>query len=369
MDDPFIFIRKIFIDYGYSRFFNYYNRLVFVFHTCSLLLEGYYMVKNFSLDFFTQYGGVTTLMFYYLITQFFTIIKQDLVQQMMEESELFFWNMNFVPFNKQKQILKEMTQNKRRINFFWIWVLFFGIVMLPVWGDFNEAHLFPQIYQTYLGNWSTIFYYFHISSFPFTIYTGIRIAAISLYLILATHFQMVLLKQKILQISQDYGLTNQDKIFENLCVCVSQHIALKKFIQKWVQILQKAMPVYICLAILCLITVMYVILNNFNINTSNHLKARFLVAGIYGCVILYTFSEAGQHLVEITDKVFNTLIQCPWYNWNIKNRKTLMMFMLESLQPLQISWAGVTIDYTFGSSVIKTCCSYALVFYKLRNGK
>nr|XP_015833776.1 PREDICTED: uncharacterized protein LOC107397590 isoform X2 [Tribolium castaneum] len=310
-DDPFIFIRKLFVDYGYSRIINSYNRFIFIFHTCSLLLEGYYIIKNFSIDFFTQYGGATNLILYFLVTQFIVIIKQDFVHQIVEESKSLYWSMDFLDVNKQAQILQEMTKLKRKIYVLWMSTVIFAIMMLPVWGDYSEAHLFPQIYQTYFGNWSPIFYYFYVSTFPFAAYTGLRIAAMALYFTLIIHFQIILLNQKILQIAQERD-TSQEEIAKNLRSCVCQHVTLKRFVAKVLKSIENAVPVYFCLAILCLITVLFVILNNLDTSTSNHLKARFLFAGIYGTVILYTFTEAGQLLSEINDQVFNTLMQCPW---------------------------------------------------------
>ncbi|CAH1379341.1 unnamed protein product, partial [Tenebrio molitor] len=46
-----------------------------------------------------------------------------------------------------------------------------------------------------------------------------------------------------------------------------------------------------------------------------------------------------------TDRIFDALGTCSWYIWNIKNRKTLLIFMANSLQPFRFYFAGFTVDY------------------------
>ncbi|EFA01390.1 odorant receptor 175 [Tribolium castaneum] len=367
-DDPFIFIRKVFVGFGCSTIIMYYSRLIFIFHTLSLLLESYHVITNFSLDIITQYGSAMSLMLYSITSQFLLICEQNLITEVVEECKSFFWTMDFLSFIKQTQILKDMTKIKRKMYLSWIWFVVFGIALLPVWGDYNEMFLFPFIYQTYFGNWSPLFYYFHASSFPFLAYIAIRIPAFILYLTLALHFQTLLLNQKILQIPQNKS-GNQEDIFRNLCSCISHHVALKKFVTKTQQSIQKMIPVYFVLAILCLVAVMYSCLNSLAMSTSNHFKVRGFFGGVCGVVVLYTFAEAGQLQADTTGEVFNTLMQCSWYNWNNRNQKILLLFMVNSLKPSYIDWGGVIVGYSFGSSVIKTCYSYALVLYKLKISK
>ncbi|EEZ97782.1 odorant receptor 199 [Tribolium castaneum] len=377
-DDPFSFIRKIFIDYGYSKKINYYNRVTFTFNTCSILLESYYMITNFSLDLFVRYGGALSLMLYHVVTQFLVIAKQKSLEQLLEESKSYFWKADIFNSSVKNQILKSCNHMQRKFCLLWTPFVACGIVLLPVWGDFTESHIFPQVYKAYFGHWSPIFYYFCISSYPFAVYTSIRLPAIALYLFLQAHFQIVLLNQKILQISKNNDLDEttifenmeyQKTIYRNLRSCISQHVALQKYITRILVSIQKAIPVYFCLAVLCLIAVIFFVLNNLNMSASNHFKARIFVSGVCGSLILYTFTEAGQLLADTTGDIFNTLMQCPWYYWNIKNRTVFMIFMLHSLNPLKIDWGGFTLGYSFGGAVIRTCCSYAVGLYNLRESK
>lgn len=42
---------------------------------------------------------------------------------------------------------------------------------------------------------------------------------------------------------------------------------------------------------------------------------------------------------------------CPWYIWDIKNKRTLLVFMKNSLEPMKLSLAGITLDYHFALTV------------------
>ncbi|CAH1379344.1 unnamed protein product [Tenebrio molitor] len=81
--------------------------------------------------------------------------------------------------------------------------------------------------------------------------------------------------------------------------------------------------------------------------------------------LMAVFCKAGQDIVEETDRIFDALGTCSWYIWNIKNRKTLLIFMANSLQPFSFYFAGITVDYKLAVNVIKTCVSYGLVLCSL----
>ncbi|EFA01395.1 odorant receptor 185 [Tribolium castaneum] len=365
MDDPFIFIKKIFIDYGYSKPLNYYNRLVFIFHTCSLTLESYFMLKNFSLDFFTKYGCALILSHYLLLSQFVTLLNKELIKELIDKRGRFFWTIDSSAPSVKNQILKKSLKFNRKYYFVLFWFVALEVTLLPIWGDLNETHLSPQVYKTYFETWSPFFYYFYVFSFPLLAYHGIGFPATVFYFILQLDLQKILLTDMVLRIPD----SGQEAIYENMCLCISQDKKLKKWIARIQYLLKKLMALYICVAFLCLISVIFFILSNLTNSRSILAKSRFFCAGMAGGVVLYTFCESGQLLMDYTEDVFSTLTQCPWYGWNTKNRKLYVMFMQNTQKPLIINWGSVTLNYSFGGSVIKNCCSYALVFYKLRNGQ
>jgi hypothetical protein len=60
-------------------------------------------------------------------------------------------------------------------------------------------------------------------------------------------------------------------------------------------------------------------------------------------------------LILQSDQMFDVFVSCPWYNWNLKNRKTLLICMANSINPLSFCFAGMTLGYKFSVNVGKWC--------------
>ncbi|XP_068912416.1 uncharacterized protein [Tenebrio molitor] len=65
-------------------------------------------------------------------------------------------------------------------------------------------------------------------------------------------------------------------------------------------------------------------------------------------------------------RVFDTLTQCSWYNWDARNKQILLIFMANSIKPSTLVFAGIVVDYKLAVSIFRSACSYALVLYNLR---
>jgi hypothetical protein len=44
-------------------------------------------------------------------------------------------------------------------------------------------------------------------------------------------------------------------------------------------------------------------------------------------------------------QIHDALVYCPWHVWNVRNRKTLLIFMTNSLKQLSFNFAGITIGF------------------------
>ncbi|EFA01389.1 odorant receptor 174 [Tribolium castaneum] len=370
-DEPFMFFKKVFFDFGYNKIIKFYNLFCFTLHLCCIITEHYFfLTKYLSADFVTLYGCATILIAYIIVCQYFVMRFEKPIKQLFEERETIFWKIDSDQKAKT-QIIKFAAKITRIYKFFFVWVVVLVIVMLPFWGEIDKSFLIIRVQETLFGKWSIIFYCIYVSTFPFLIYSSVRLPMITFYLILQAHLQILILNQKIVQIPQndnldlDAGL--QKKIYTSLKLCMSRHVSLKRWMSEILQIVRRAIPIFFCLSIICSVTVIFFILNYLeNSNTSNLLKIRLVLVGICVAVVLYTYSEAGQLLSDDTSQVFDTLATCSWYEWDTKNRKMLLMFLLHSLKPIKFYWGGFALDYRFGGSVVRTTFSYALVLYNLR---
>jgi hypothetical protein len=59
-----VHIRKLFIDFGYSKIIKCVNVFYMIFHTFVMLLQIYFMIDNFSIDLITRYAPPLTVLLY-----------------------------------------------------------------------------------------------------------------------------------------------------------------------------------------------------------------------------------------------------------------------------------------------------------------
>lgn len=63
-DDPFLFLRTVFIDAGYTTVAEKINYFCIVFHTSSYLLEMNYLIQHFTLNTLLKHGCGMLVMIY-----------------------------------------------------------------------------------------------------------------------------------------------------------------------------------------------------------------------------------------------------------------------------------------------------------------
>jgi hypothetical protein len=73
--------------------------------------------------------------------------------------------------------------------------------------------------------------------------------------------------------------------------------------------------------------------------------------------IISQFTMMRSQLILQSDQIFDVLVSCPWYNWNLKNRKTLLICMANSMNPLCFCFAGMTLGYKLTVNVSGAPCA------------
>jgi hypothetical protein len=63
-DDPFLYLRKTFIHFGYHKITKRVNGFFFMFYSITLLLHICFIVNNFSTDMITTYGPYLLIIAY-----------------------------------------------------------------------------------------------------------------------------------------------------------------------------------------------------------------------------------------------------------------------------------------------------------------
>ncbi|EFA09267.1 uncharacterized protein LOC107398578 [Tribolium castaneum] len=360
---PYYFLKVLVFDfeqYSAGKVLSYFCAIV---HSISIFLQMHYLVKNFTKETMFQYGCVLTVLTYCVVALFFAIASGNFVEKLESEISSFVWPLDICGEDVKAAILKRAFYTSLVAYITIIAFPIFSVIMFPVLGDQSDMFLCVRVFNEYFTKWSQIPISLYFYSFPVIAFSGIRLPGMLLYAILITHIQMFLLNRRIEQISE---LSNQRRVFETLCSCIELQAKLKRLIRNVFQLVYIAMPIFILLGAVSSVFVLFFVVNS--LETASY----FLVLRM-GCffganvLVVFIFSQSGQSFSDETGRIFDTLVMCSWYNWDKRNKKVLLMFLANSLEPMSITIAGITLDYKFALAMLRTSCSYALVLYQMKN--
>ncbi|CAH1380145.1 unnamed protein product [Tenebrio molitor] len=235
--------------------------------------------------------------------------------------------------------------------------------------------MIEDVFDQYLGSSSKIISQLCFYCAPFAIYSSFRHCGTLLYNILQLCLQFFLINEHILQISDDKTipeklsfekrLHHQNQTFKKLCFCIQHHVVITRLTKELVEMVRSVMAFFLLLGVLICISALYFVSYIFA-DASNILKLRLCLATIFNVVVVATFCQAGQMLIDESSCNFDTLTKCAWYNWNKRNKTVLHIFLTNCLKPFAITFAGIVLDYKLAITMFRTACSYALVFYNLQ---
>ncbi|EFA09300.1 odorant receptor 230 [Tribolium castaneum] len=346
--------------YRLGRFLSYSCAVI---HSISLLLQMYYLIDNFNKETVSRYGCVVIVTTYCVVALIYEILYAQPSVSMMSQQISTLWPMDACGEKVKQMILKRAFFTSVVTYSILFSFPIFGIIMFPLWGDQSDMFLCVRVFNEYFTKWSKVPIYLYFCSFPVLTFSGIRLPGMLLYAILITNIQIILLNQKIAHISD---LGDQRLVFGTLCSCVSLQIKLRQMLNKVLQFVYLVMPVFLLLGALTAISVLFFLFYSLE-NPSDYLMIRLACFLGGNILVVFTFCESGQALSNDTGRIFDILLTCPWYKWDKKNKNILLMFLVNSLKPMSITIAGITLDYKLAVTLIRTCCSYALVLYQMKN--
>nr|XP_015834088.1 PREDICTED: uncharacterized protein LOC107397677 [Tribolium castaneum] len=233
------------------------------------------------------------------------------------------------------------------------------IINAPCFGNQREIFICIQVFEEYFGKWSSIPYYFYFFGYPFLYYNFFKGWMAFVYAILETQLQFLMLEAYLCEIYHTDNVKNwkylhdthyQEEIGKSLRLCIAHHNVLKKMFKMVVNITDTAMPFFLLLGSLILISAFAFIINFVDTMTTI-LKIRIFISAIVMVSITMLLSWIGQQLINVTSDIFFTLGGAPWYYWNLKNVKILLIFLTNCTKNESIILAGICLDYQMCISV------------------
>ncbi|EFA01408.1 odorant receptor 223 [Tribolium castaneum] len=370
--DPFIMLRRIFIDVNSYKITKLCDFTVITFHSLVLCLQLYYMIRHFDVNLSIKYGPITAFFLFMTVSAVLSgALSQDIFRA-VAFFEKISWSLDVI----RKEARIKLERKCQVINTCISCILLFSsttmVINLPFCENQRYFFISNQVFEEYFGKWSVLLNVFYYSGVPYLGYHSVKPCFVFVYAILEIQLQFSLIEEYLLQTYETDYLESgehledtqyQREIGEALRRCITHHVQLKKLIDMMVDIVLMYMPFFLVLGVFLLITCFAFIIN-FADTTTNTVKVQafmFVVTALCNTVL---FCWNGQQLIDVTNSIFLTLGGAPWYHWNVENIKILLMFITNCTKNDSIVLAGICLDYKM--FVFRISVSYALVLFNLR---
>ncbi|XP_015834108.1 uncharacterized protein LOC107397684 isoform X2 [Tribolium castaneum] len=367
LDDPFITLRKmVFIEAKNCKIARFCDVLLIVLYSLAQCLHLYYMCQNFNLNLLIRYGPILISCLLVIVT---AVISVGLDKEIFEVYTVCWkisWPLNFLRKDAQTKLRRKCQIINRGILCSALLFLTTVISTFPCFGSVRDFFICVEVYEKYFGEWSFIPYYFYFAAAPFLYYHFFRVCYVFAYAFLHAQLQYFLIEEYLLETYQTNDLKGwkylqdtryQQEIGKSLLLCITHHIALKKYVKISQNLVLIGMPFFLVLGVLLLIN-SFGFITNFGDTMSNILKIRILIFVACGVSITIVMCWIGQQLIDVTSEIFVTLGGAPWYFWNRDNNNILLMFLTNCTKNESFILAGICI--------VRLTVSYTLVLYNLR---
>ncbi|RZB94446.1 hypothetical protein BDFB_011466 [Asbolus verrucosus] len=110
--DPFITLRKLFVDFGYNRITKIVNKFCLLVQSFILLIQVYYVINNFSLDIFGIYAYAVTFTAYVTVVMLISIIQEQNIWERVDEISSSFWSIECAGHQAKETMLNKVRKIK-----------------------------------------------------------------------------------------------------------------------------------------------------------------------------------------------------------------------------------------------------------------
>ncbi|EFA01405.1 odorant receptor 220 [Tribolium castaneum] len=358
--DPFIMLRRIFIDVNSYKITKLCDVSVVTFHSLVLCLQLYYMIANFDVNVLIINGPPTIV---FLLMTVSAVLSEAMAKDIFKGITFFQqirWSLDVIEKNARIKLERKCQTINICITCILLFLSTTMVINMPFLGNPRQFFISIQIFEEYFGKWSVLLNVLYFTGLPYLGYHAVKLCFAFVYAILEIELQFSLIEEYLFQMYEvDYlksckylqDARYQQEIGNSLRRCIIHHIALKKMVKMLVEVVLKCMPFYLVLGVLLLITCFAFIIN-FADTTTSTIKIQIFMFVASTLCITVLFCWNGQQLKDVTSNIFFTLGGAPWYFWNLENIKILLMFITNCTKN--------------DSIVLRTSVSYALVLFNLR---
>ncbi|KAJ3664096.1 hypothetical protein Zmor_008292 [Zophobas morio] len=328
-------------------------------------------IYKFELNYLLQLGPSYFIIVFLLTSITYILILVDLVNDLTLEFESVRSECDSAIVNRQDK--KEFIQGITYMVTSLVSGCITGITYASFSDDENQLVFFFPLCEEYFPRWKLIVKW----GFRFSIVLVYCLAVVSpshyiVYCLLLFKVEENILLYYIKNINQNYenqdqlDVTSQNIIKQRLIFCLKRHIFFSRSTPK---LFIKSENLVLPLQIEGALYFMCIVINMFGLGDAvSKLSYVHLISLITtACVSLAGLSVYGQKIEDLSDNIFNCLIDVKWYHWNDANKKLYLMFLQNSLKPFKIKFTeNISVNYKMGLEIIKTFFSFISVVNQLQ---
>ncbi|EFA05792.1 odorant receptor 232 [Tribolium castaneum] len=372
LNDPFAVLKKFYIDFGYHKIVKSCNTFFITLYSLAYALQIYYLIYHFTPDIIQKYSLALLMSIYLLSTLIFSAVYEKTILQTYDMFIRVAWPHTNVSQKLETIIQKRVTIIKILNNFFVSAICVMCVFNMPLFGDQSDFLLSIQVFGEYFGDWSFIPSFFYYLGFSILGYNAARMLFILLYGVLHLEVQILLINELVSKFSEintldDFGNEEyQSCVYTILCDCITHDVVLKKIMSDLSRKVQNGIPIFLIVLLFCLISLFFFTLTYMG-TLSFIMQFRMVAFLLTIIVVIFSYSMVGQHLLNQASLLFDELLKCPWYVWSTNNHKIYQIFLLNSIRPIKIIYAGVCLDGGFFLSMTRITFCNAYMLKQLRD--
>ncbi|KAJ3660237.1 hypothetical protein Zmor_004694 [Zophobas morio] len=245
-------------------------------------------------------------------------------------------------------------QKLARITTTMAWVVISVAVLattgaLPCFVDGYYFMLPVRIAFDYLSGWTlhlylTIFYFilYHAS---ITIVANLYCLT---YVVMHLYNQVCLLNKKLTELPEKEDVVQavrdpeyQHLVTKELISCIKLHQILVEYTRKINELIYFPTFYYTVSGVVTALSILLVPQDG-----SKTLFFVMFLAGFFAVSVTVGFCCVGQFLENESEKLFVSGYNCKWYLWNVKNRKLLQMFLINTQESMVLTSSGlITVNF------------------------
>ncbi|KAJ3659951.1 hypothetical protein Zmor_011613 [Zophobas morio] len=348
--------------------------VIFAVYTTIILANTYFFIKEFNMEFFSQYITIYLSILASEITYATALWNRSIVKKFEEEWAPFKFRSENAKEEMNQRIKKESTDIICFVKFHLFFSLLTGCVLIPV-GKERTLPFAITFFEDYCHSY--ILEGIYLLAHPITIYMFVRFSYAILYFVSHVKFQLYTILDIIQDISAEYDDQSdadlldreeyQDNVNARLLLMVTKLTELTRLASLAASDLATYfIPPLVFSGLLVGLSIMSFFYMGDSLGYWSYFQSSLWCITSLSTMIIYVY--CGQVFENMSETVFDAIYNVRWTTFNKSNRKIILLTMIIFQEPMKLRFSEtLSCNYELGVKIMKSLYSFAAVM--ARNGK